>query len=139
MFGTVPQACISAARSFHVLQCIKLRSCWIQGLASHAQERCVPFHLSRCCKRLSRFSQQSIKTGKKSNNKSIHSYLTPQWHMRFLWFYARQDRTDGSYTFPMEKIWKAEKKLKPRFVTLNVSKLGPQLYSKVRKKIQRSE
>ncbi|CAB9502098.1 expressed unknown protein [Seminavis robusta] len=74
--------------------------------------------------------------------------LTPQWHMRFLWFYAKAAKpqrrrrlstqpaphstttTTVSYQVNMKKVWAAEKKLQKRFVALNVATLGPQLYSK---------
>lgn len=56
--------------------------------------------------------------------------LSPQWHSRFLWFYAHQSSSDGRLKISMDKVWKAEKKLKPRFVHLNLSELKFQLYSK---------
>lgn len=56
--------------------------------------------------------------------------VTPQWHIRYLWSYAKHASPDGDYYYPTDKVWKAEKKLKKRFVTLTVASLGPQLYSK---------
>ena len=64
-------------------------------------------------------------------NSSSVFCLSPQWHIRYLWFYARQSRIDGSWRFPVERAWRAEKKLNRRYVNLNVTCLKEQLQSKV--------
>ncbi|CAB9516596.1 expressed unknown protein [Seminavis robusta] len=56
--------------------------------------------------------------------------LTPQWHLRYLWAYAKQNKLYGSYQFPLERTFAAEKKLQKRFFSLNMNRMREQIRSK---------
>jgi hypothetical protein len=65
------------------------------------------------------------------STKKVMFDLTPQWHCRYLWAFAKQSKCDGSYSFSVEKAFAAEKKLHMRYVGLNIGCMRQQIRSKV--------
>jgi CRAL/TRIO domain len=52
------------------------------------------------------------------------------WHFRFLYFTAKQSKKRRDNLFSEDRAWSAEKKLKKRYVVLNVHSLRDQLQTK---------